>query len=298
MLKRNFGTSRAGEPPQQVSALGFGAGHIGYDAVTEREAHALLDRALELGINFIDTARGYGLSEERIGAWIPAHREDVVLSTKVGYGVEGAEDWSAAAVTGGVDEALAKLGTDAVDVVFLHSCPLAVLEKGEAIQALLACVEAGKVRVPGYSGENEALAWAAGAGVFGAVQSSVNLADQRSLREVLPGAARSGLGVVAKRPLANAPWRHNKRPAGVYGETYWLRLRDMGLEPEADDWQGTALRFSAFTPGVSTAIVGTSLISNLEAAAAAVARGPLPEHERQRWEDAFAPHAREWAGEV
>ena len=187
MLTRNFGTSSL-----QVSALGFGAGHIGYDGVTERDAHVLLDRALDLGVNFIDTARGYGLSEERIGRWLPAHRDEVVLSTKVGYGVEGATDWSAAAVTGGVEEALRTLGTDVLDVVFLHSCPLAVLERGEAAQALLSCVDAGKVRVPGYSGENEALAWAAGAGVFGAVQSSVNLADQRSLREVLPEASRQG----------------------------------------------------------------------------------------------------------
>jgi len=223
MLTRNFGTSSL-----QVSALGFGAGHIGYDGVTERDAHALLDRALDLGINFIDTARGYGLSEERIGRWLPAHRDEVVLSTKVGYGVEGARDWSAAAVTGGVDEALRTLGTDVLDVVFLHSCPLEVLERGEAAQALLSCVDAGKVRIPGYSGENEALAWASGAGLFGAVQSSVNLADQRSLREVLPGASRRGLGIVAKRPLANAPWRHSERPVGVYGETYWLRLSELG----------------------------------------------------------------------
>jgi len=296
MLQRNFGDSAL-----TVSALGFGAGHIGYDDVSEREAHGLLDRALDLGVTFIDTARGYGLSEERIGTWLPGlggQRDAVVLSTKVGYDVDGAEDWSAAAVTGGVDEALRKLGTDVIDVVFLHSCPLTVLRQGDAVEALLQCVDAGKVRVPGYSGENDALAWAGNAGVFGALQSSVNIADQRSRSDVLPAAGRQGLGVVAKRPLANAPWRHVERPAGVYGETYWDRLRRMGLEPVTDDWQGTALRFSAFSPGVSTAIVGTSKVRNLEAAAAAVGRGPLPGSERKRWEDAFAPYAADWAGEV
>jgi len=296
MLQRNFGHSAL-----TVSALGFGAGHIGYDDVSEREAHGLLDRALDLGVTFIDTARGYGLSEERIGTWLPGlggQRDAVVLSTKVGYDVDGAEDWSAAAVTGGVDEALRKLGTDVIDVVFLHSCPLTVLRQGDAVEALLQCVDAGKVRVPGYSGENDALAWAGNAGVFGALQSSVNIADQRSRSDVLPAAGRQGLGVVAKRPLANAPWRHVERPAGVYGETYWDRLRRMGLEPVTDDWQGTALRFSAFSPGVSTAIVGTSKVRNLEAAAAAVGRGPLPGSERKRWEDAFAPYAADWAGEV
>ena len=296
MLQRNFGDSAL-----TVSALGFGAGHIGYDDVSEREAHGLLDRALDLGVTFIDTARGYGLSEERIGTWLSdlgGQRDAVVLSTKVGYDVDGADDWSAAAVTGGVDEALRKLGTDVIDVVFLHSCPLTVLRQGDAVEALLQCVDAGKVRVPGYSGENDALAWAGNAGVFGALQSSVNIADQRSRSDVLPAAGRQGLGVVAKRPLANAPWRHVERPAGVYGETYWDRLRRMGLEPVTDDWQGTALRFSAFSPGVSTAIVGTSKVRNLEAAAAAVGRGPLPGSERKRWKDAFAPYAADWAGEV
>jgi aryl-alcohol dehydrogenase-like predicted oxidoreductase len=296
MLQRNFGDTAL-----TVSALGFGAGHIGYDDVSERDAHRLLDRALDLGVTFIDTARGYGLSEERIGTWLShlgGHRGDVVLSTKVGYDVDGADDWSAAAVAGGVDEALRKLGTDMIDVVFLHSCPLTVLQQGDAVEALLRCVEAGKVRVPGYSGENEALAWAGNAGVFGALQSSVNIADQRSRSQVLPAAEESGLGVVAKRPLANAPWRHTERPVGVYGETYWNRLRRMGIEPETDDWQGTALRFSAYSPGVSTAIVGTSQVRNLEAAAAAVGRGPLPDSERRRWENAFAQYAADWAGEV
>ncbi|MDV8149982.1 aldo/keto reductase [Arthrobacter sp. B10-11] len=296
MLQRNFGNSAL-----TVSALGFGAGHIGYDDVSEREAHGLLDRALDLGITFIDTARGYGLSEERIGSWLSGlggQRDAVVLSTKVGYDVDGAEDWTAAAVTGGVDQALRTLGTDVIDVVFLHSCPLTVLQQGDAVEALLRCAEAGKVRVPGYSGENDALEWAGNAGVFGALQSSVNVADQRSRSRVLPAAGRQGLGVVAKRPLANAPWRHAERPVGVYGETYWDRLRRMDIEPETDDWQGTALRFSAFSPGVSTAIAGTSKVRNLEAAAAAVGRGPLPDSERERWEDAFAPHAADWAGEV
>lgn len=99
MLQRNFGDSA-----RTVSALGFGAGHIGYDDVTEREAHCLLDQALDPGVTFIDTARGYGLSEERIGSWLSdlgGQREAVVLSTTVGYDVNGAEDWSAAAAAVG-----------------------------------------------------------------------------------------------------------------------------------------------------------------------------------------------------
>lgn len=292
MLHKTFGHT-----PLTVSALGFGAGRIGSESLSDDEAHGLLNRALELGITFFDTARSYGRSEERLGSWLPMNRADVVLSTKVGTGVPGEEDWSAAAVIRGVEDALRTLRTDVIDVVFLHSCPLPVLERGEAAGALAECVEAGKVIVPGYSGDNEALEWAASADVFGALQTSVNIADQRSMHEILPEASHRGLGVVAKRPLANAPWRFDERPSGEYVETYWDRIRVMGIQPSPEDWLDIALRFSAFAPGVSTAVLGTSSAAHLEAAAAAVSRGPLRETELHRWEKAFAQHEKEWAGE-
>ncbi len=260
--------------PLTVSALGLGAGHLDESDLTEPEAAALLDTALELGITFVDTARGYGASEARLGRILAARRDDVVLSTKVGYDVEGQQDWTPGAITGGVDRALRQLRTETIDVVFLHSCDLDVLRRGEVIEALLACREAGKIRLAGYSGENDELGWAVDSGHFDVVQTSVNLTDQRSAREVLPRAEARGTGVVAKRPIANAVWRHAERPTGQYGDLYWDRLTAMGLEPETDDWAATAIRFSAFTPGVSTAILGTSKAANLVSAAEAVARGP------------------------
>lgn len=282
--------------PLTVSALGFGAGHIDHSDLTEAEAASLLGTALDLGITFLDTARGYGASEERLGRILAGRRDDVVISTKVGYDVEGHEDWTAGAVTGGVERALRQLRTDRLDVVFLHSCDLSTLRQGAVVDALLACREAGTIRLAGYSGENDELAWAVDSGLFDVVQTSVNLVDQRSAREVLPRAAR--LGVVAKRPIANAVWRHPERPTGQYGDLYWDRLRAMGLTPEVDTWPGTAIRFSAFTPGVGTAILGTSSAANLASAAEAVARGPLPAAERSRWEDAFAPYADQWPGDI
>ncbi|GAB4083257.1 aldo/keto reductase [Modestobacter muralis] len=293
MLQRPLGSSSL-----TVSALGFGAGHIDVGDMTEREARVLLDGVLELGVTFIDTARGYGASEERLGRWMSPHREAVVLSTKVGYDVPGQEDWTAGAVREGVERALRVLQTDRIDVMFLHSCPVEVLQTGEVVEALLACRSAGKVLAAGYSGENVALSWAGESGLFDVLQTSVNIADQHSRRAVLPFARQRGIGVVAKRPLANAAWRYRERPIGVYGETYWQRLRHMNVQPQADDWVGTAIRFSAFTPGVSTAIVGTSSLSHLAHAAMAVDRGPLPLEEAHQWEDAFRPHEAEWSGEV
>jgi aryl-alcohol dehydrogenase-like predicted oxidoreductase len=291
VLRRPFG-----ETGLTVSALGLGGGQLGEADVADADAARLLHAALDAGITLIDTARGYGTSEERIGRHLGARRAEFVLVTKVGYDVEGAADWTAEAVTGGVERALRTLRTEAIDVVLLHSCSREILERGEVIEALVAARDAGKVRVAGYSGENDALAWAVASGHFGAVETSVNLADQWSLRNVLPAAGR--LGVIAKRPLANAPWRFARRPDGAYAETYWERLRAMGTEPADGDWLGTALRFSAFAPGVSAAIAGTSSAEHLRAAVAAVEQGPPAEAEVARWRDAFSAHGRDWPGDV
>ena len=287
-----------GDTGLKASVLGFGGGHLGSSRLDDEGARRLVDTALDLGVTFLDTARGYGDSEERLGRYLRGRRDQVVLSTKVGYDVEGERDWTAAAVTKGVDRALRTLQTDVLDVVFLHSCSLDVLKDGAVVEALLECREAGKVRVPAYSGENEELAWAAQSGAFGALQTSVNLVDQWSARKVLPEAADRGLGIVAKRPVANVAWRHESRPEGVYGELYWERFQSLGLQPGTDDWVGTAIRFAAFTPGVTTAIVGTSKPANLAAAVEAIERGPLSEDERLRWEEAFTPHLEEWPGDV
>ncbi|MEA2291788.1 MAG: hypothetical protein QOF17_808, partial [Solirubrobacteraceae bacterium] len=118
---------------------------------------------------------------------------------------------------------------------------------------------------------------------------------QWSLQRVLPGAG--SLAVVAKRPLANAPWRFAERPVGRYAETYWERLRTLGLEPADGDWAGTAVRFAAYAPGVTTAIAGTASVSHLLQAVAAVERGPLPDEEVTRWRAAYTA-AGGWPGDL
>jgi aryl-alcohol dehydrogenase-like predicted oxidoreductase len=281
-----------------TTALGLGGGQIGEAWIDDATAARVLHTALDAGIGLIDTARGYGTSEERIGRHLGARRDDVLLVTKVGYDVEGAEDWTADAVTGGIERALRLLRTDCIDVVLLHSCAREVLQRGEVIEALHAARDAGSIRVAGYSGENEDLDWAVRSGHFGAVETSVNLLDRWSLTHVLPDAAAAGLGVIAKRPIANAPWRFAERPVGEYAEAYWERLQVLGTTPADGDWLGTFTRFSAHAPGVSTAIVGTADADHVRAAAEAVARGPLPVAELERWAAAYAPHADGWRGEL
>ncbi len=294
MLTRPFGATGI-----MVSALGLGAGHIGDAGASEDEVGHLLNAAVDRGVTFIDTARGYGLSEERVGRHLAHRRKDFVLSTKGGYGADGAADWTAESISSGIDQALARMRTDVVDVFFLHSCPRDVLARGDVPRALERAKEQGKVRVTAYSGENDALAFAV-ASSFGAIQCSVNICDQRSLSAEVAAATARGMGVVAKRPIANAPWRFAERPAGDYCEPYWERLRAMGGDAlrAGGDWLDLALRFSAFAPGVSTAIVGTRSLVNLEAAARAVERGPLDDATLARLRDAFRAHDANWAGQV
>jgi aryl-alcohol dehydrogenase-like predicted oxidoreductase len=282
-----------------VSVLGLGAGQIGDVRLSDAEVGRLLNGALDLGVTFFDTARSYGASEERIGRHLAHRRGEIVLSTKGGYGIDGVPDWTAPSIVRGVDEALARMRTDIIDVFFLHSCPIDILERGEVVQALGDARRAGKVRSIGYSGENDALAWAVDA-ELGAVQCSVNVCDQRSLEDWIPRAASRPMGVVAKRPIANAAWRHTERPVGHYCEVYWERLQAMGGDAllGSHEWLELMLRFAAFAPGVSTAIVGTTRLDNLEAAVRCVERGPLEEATITRLRQAFRAHGRLWEGQI
>lgn len=278
-----------------VSVLGLGAGQVGDASLPEEEAGRLLRGALDLGITLIDTARGYGLSEERIGRHLSDRRDQFTLSTKVGYGVEGIEDWTGPCVTRGVERALRVMKTDVLDIVHLHSCPRSVLERGEAAEALLECKRRGLVRIAAYSGEADDLDCAIEDGGFIGWMASLNVCDQRIIDEQLP--RLSGAGFIAKRPLSNAPWRFETRPTGDYAEEYWARLRAMALDlgPEPD---ATALRFSAFTPGVACVITGTRRLSNLARNAEIVSRGPLDAGEYERIRLAFRTHEDGWLGQT
>lgn len=293
MIYRDFGNSGL-----TVSALGLGAGQVGSEHLSEDEAGTLLNRAVDLGVTLVDTARGYGLSEERVGRHLSWRRDDFVLSTKGGYGVDGTADWAPENIRLGIERALRVMRTDRIDIFHLHSCPLDTLRREDMLAELDRAREAGHIRVAAYSGENEALDWAARSGRFGSLQTSVNIADQWSLRNVLPLAKQRGLGVIAKRPIANAAWQFAQRPVGQYAEVYWERLHTLGLDPQGLDWTEFALRFSAFAPGVSSAIVGTARVENLERNAAIVEKGPLPAGMLKQIEAAWAEHGLGWGGEV
>ena len=293
MQSRSFGSTGL-----VVSVLGFGAGHIGGGEMSEDHAGTLINRAVDRGVNLIDTARGYGLSEERVGRHLSWRRHEIVLSTKGGYGVPGCADWTGECITRGVEDALGRMRTDWIDIFHLHSCPIHVLQREDLLRALEDAVRAGKVRVAAYSGDEAPLGWAIASGRFRSVETSVNLCDQRVIAEHLPAAGVRGLGVIAKRPLANAPWRFGERPVGHYAEVYWERWRAMGIDPGELSWDELALRFAAYCPGVSSAIVGTASVENLERDVALVERGPLPDEVVRAIREAFQRKDQGWVGQI
>ncbi len=282
----------------KISSIGFGAGHIGGDHADDKSVESLLNGALDLGINLIDTARGYGQSEERIGRLLGNRRKDFILSTKIGYGIDGIPDWTPPIIHAGVTTALRKLRTDHLDIVHFHSCPIEVLRNDEMLKAIQQEVETGRVRVAAYSGENAALEYAVNSGVFGSIQCSFNIADQRSIDIILPLTGSKKMGVIAKRPVANIAWRFQERPTGQYAEVYWDRLQAMKLNPGKLDWLEMALRFTLSVPGVHSCIIGTGNIDHLKRNVALAAGGKLPEKTYQEIRAAFTSCDRNWIGQV
>lgn len=285
-----------GETGLSVSVLGLGAGQVGESSVSETEAAALLNGALDAGVTLIDTARSYGLSEERIGRHLASRRAEFVLSSKGGSDIDGTEDWTPASLTGSVERSLRLLRTDRIDIFHLHSCSAEVLARGDLQDTLDEMREAGKIGVAAYSGDNQDLVAAVSSGRFGSVETSVNLADQWSLHHVLPEV--SGLGVIAKRPIANAPWRFAERPVGHYAELYWERLRALALDPAGLSLDEFAVRFAAYAPGVSSAIVGTSRLANLQRNLRLVAGGPLPAEVLAAVQASWQRVGADWPGSV
>lgn len=293
MEKRVFGKSGI-----EVSVLGYGGGHIGGSNITEDEAGYVLNKIVDSGINLIDTARGYGLSEERIGRHLSWRRGDYVLSTKVGYGIEGREDWTYDCVVDGVHEALKKMRTDYIDIVHLHSCGLDILKRGEVTEALDKCKREGKIRAAAYSGENEELDFAINSNFFDSIQTSINICDQRGIESYVKKAKENSMGVIAKRPIANVPWKYESQPFGAYAEEYWKRWKAMNIDNRGVDWLELAIRFTAYTQGVSTMIIGTSNLDHFLHNSQLVSKGPLDKELIKEIQEKFKQNDNDWVGQV
>ena len=293
-------TRRLGRTDLQVSVLGFGGSEIGGMAGSREEVQRLLETALDAGLNMIDTGECYGSSEELIGQ-VAHRRGDYCLCTKCGHasGLDG-PDWDPRTLERSIERSLQRLGTDHLDLLQLHSCSEELLRQGAVIEVLQRARDAGKTRYIGYSGDGAKALYAVQCGAFDTLQLSLSIADQDGISLVLPEARARGMGVIAKRPVANAAWRSGGRPAEGYHHAYWERLQQLDydfLRGELGAAVATALRFTLSTPGVHAAIVGTTRAERWPQNARALEAGPLAAEQyaaiRARW---AAVAGADWTG--
>src|SRR5208282_3636214 len=125
---------------------------------------------------------------------------------------------------------------------------LATLRDGRAIEVIRRARERGQTRFVGCSADGDEAVYAVESGAFDTVQISVSIADQEAIELVLPKAAARGMGVIVKRPIANAAWRHGKQPPrDSYSRPYWDRLQALDydfIRGDAEDSAAIALRFT------------------------------------------------------
>jgi aryl-alcohol dehydrogenase-like predicted oxidoreductase len=300
-----------GKTGLSVSVLGFGGSEVGYQEVAQKTVDAILGRALDAGVNLIDTAECYADSEGLIGRALGQRRSEVVLMTKCGHAMlESAADraggfarseWDPAMLSASIDRSLKRLGTDYVDVIQFHSPGREVLDNDDAIAALQRAREAGKARFIGCSIDGDDAAHAIEMDVFDTLQISVNVADQEAIDLVLPKAIERGIGVIAKRPIANAVWKNRRAPSDWYTRPYWDRLRTLDfdfLRGDVEDAVSTALSFTLSTPGIHCAIVGTTRPENVTRNVELVSTKELDraayERIRSRWREVAR---RDWVGQ-
>ena len=289
MEKRKFGKT-----DMEFSVLGFGGAEIGFNPnQTQADVDVLLNSAIDSGLNLIDTAAGYLQSEQMIGEAVNHRRKEFYLITKCGA-LDGftREDWSKKGILETIETSLKNLKTDYLDIAQLHSCDSETLRRGDCIEGLLRAQEKGYTRFIGYSGDNADAKFALEMDVFDSLQTSVSIADQSPIDTNIKLAKEKGLGVIAKRPIANAVWRNEKKPESSYHHEYWDRIQKLKfdfLNKSLEEATAIALRFTMTIPGVSTMIVGTTKPNRWQENAKYVAEGNLSDEEfeaiRNRWRE-------------
>lgn len=304
-------TTTLGRTGAAVSSIGLGTWQFGYDwgDVSEKDAHAVLDAAVESGVTIFDTADVYGdgRSESLIGSYLREHSDaGIFVATKMGrrqpqvpenYSSENFRAWN--------ERSLKNLGVETLDLVQLHCPPTAVYSIDRVYDDLDQLVAEGKIRHYGVSVETSAQALTAIARPnVATVQIVLNAFRLKPLDDVLPAAQAAGVGIIARVPLASgllsgkytvdtefAATDHRtynrdgskfdigETFAGVDFETGVTAAQEFSqLAAEHDLTPATAaLAWLAQLPGVSTVIPGARSPEQARANAAAGEVAQLPE---------------------
>lgn len=298
-----------GKTGLKVSVLGFGCAPVGSRAGSG-ESERALKLAFDSGVTFFDTADMYGVggSEMLLGKVFSGRRDKVVISTKCGYtfsnklkavawvkpllrplvkrlkGVKAgaasvmasqrSQNFDPAYIEQCVHGSLERLGTDHVDLFFLHDPSMAVVERGDAFPKLRALQQAGKIRHYGVSCDVDVAVKALqtqGSGIS-VVEINTNALEQESLRDLLPMCRQAGVGFIARGPFAHG--RLFMDPAVA------ASLKEHGLPTDAGYVSSFALRFLREIDGIASILPSMMKPAHLQANVAALAGGPLTEKER------------------
>jgi len=275
----------------RVSEIGLGTVELGLDygvpvdgehlRPPEEQAAHLLNRALDLGVNFIDTARAYGASEEIIGRALKGRRGEYILASKLApIREEGQSDQELCEqVKASIAESLRMLQTDVIDLLQLHHTPIDVVKSGRVLAAAREAQRSGAVRFIGAStyGEEAPLAVLESGG-YDTLQVAYNLADRTLEEKVLPLAQQQGVGIIVRSVLLRGVLTHRYTylPNQLADLKSAIARLNSLVGAEAGSLPEMAYRFVLANPAVSTALVGTARIEELEAALAFADKGCLP----------------------
>jgi aryl-alcohol dehydrogenase-like predicted oxidoreductase len=222
---------RLGGQGLQVSALGLGCMGMSqsYGAADERESLATIDRAIELGVTFFDTAEAYGpfTNEELLGRALKGRRDRVIVATKFGWRIEGGRlvgvDSRPQQVKEVAEASLRRLGTDHIDLLYQHRVDPAVPIE-EVVGAMADLVAEGKVRFLGLSEAGEqTIRRAHAVHPISALQSEYSLWERNLEGRIIPLLRELGIGLVPFSPLGRGFLTGTAKRAEDYPEGDYRR---------------------------------------------------------------------------
>jgi len=268
-----------------LGTAAFGLEHYGIptpgeDAVDAVKAAVTLRAAADNGINFFDTAPGYGPSEEILGEALVRY-PDCILATKIPV-PEGVNAMPAAEVSSmvnaSIDRSRRALRREVLDVVQIHNATLEILANGPFMDCLERARSDGKVRFLGASvyGAGTALA-AIRTGKIQVLQLAASVLDQRMCGQVIPEAEQAGVGVLTRSALLKGALTKRARwlPDSLRPVAEASARVVAGFHTTWDDLPLMALRFCLSLPASQTVLVGIRSETELQACLRAEALGPL-----------------------
>ncbi len=269
-------TAVLGRTGLEVTRLGYGA--MAVNNVSEDEAGVILNSVLDSGINFLDTSIDYGRSEEFIGNHISNRRSEFYIASKCGCRVItdpslGTHVFTRDNITAGVNQSLARMKTDYLDIVQFHSSPAkSVLEENESIETLKDLKREGKIRFVGSSSVLPNIIDHLSMGVFDEFQIPYS-ALQREHESIITDCAVVGIGTVIRGGVAQGEPGHGRGK-----EETWSKFEEAGLDELREDGESRSafvLRFANTHPDINTIIAGTKDLGHLKENLETVRRGAL-----------------------